>query len=433
VEFVRRVLEVIPVSVFKILSDIEQIQTHRMTPTPTRMEAKDLKEYAQLDLRFELAKATHHVSIFTEGILVMQKTLLGVIQIEPKMLLQEGLRRELVRLIAGAMHGDLTFAEMTNKEIYRRFSKLAATLDGLKRSIEYLQDYIDIAGLKIYQQEIARVINYFAEQEANRYVKKKTFDNSSRYQSRTIPIPRLVSNSGSGLLGDDTGSVNFMGQTMNALLYLTDPTRTIYAPECSAWFTHSAPDVKKGKERPTTEVCGLRTFAVLEKALGAIGIRSIDRLMSFRAGHEFSTFLKFYAAEVHPFRTLLDQIREALFPEYMVVPNATKLYAQAVKKVERLLLPMLKHLRRIGQGQLVRRQIAHLLQFQCQMDAQLLHQNLDAFNRSLVCDVKKHYRDPEKYVFCYSWFFLSFFLSFFPCLSLYYCLPTFSNTTRHDV
>ena len=54
------------------------------------------------------------------------------------------------------------------------------------------QDYIDIAGLKIYQQEMARLINYYTEQEANRYLKKKTFDVASRYQNKAIPIPKLV-------------------------------------------------------------------------------------------------------------------------------------------------------------------------------------------------------------------------------------------------
>lgn len=70
------------------------------------------------------------------------------------------------------------------------YEPIAATLDGLKRSIEYLQDYIGIAGLKMFQEELARVINYNTEQEANRYLKKKTFDSASRYQSKAIPIPR---------------------------------------------------------------------------------------------------------------------------------------------------------------------------------------------------------------------------------------------------
>ncbi len=128
-----------------------------------------------------------------------------------------------------------------------------------------------------------------------------------------------------------TGTVNFMGQTMTALLFLTDSSRTIYAPECSAWFTHSASVDKR--PAPATEVCGLRTFALLEKALGVIGLRGLDRLFAFRTVNEFNLFLKFYASEVHPFRTLLDQVRETLFPESKIIPNASKLYAGVVKKV----------------------------------------------------------------------------------------------------
>ena len=392
VEFVRIVLEIIPVSVFRVLKEIEQIQTHRMPPIPIRLEAKDLKEYAQLDLRFELSKLTHQVSVFTEGVLVMEKTLLGVIQVEPRQILQEGLRRELVRQIATAMHNDLSFREMTKEEINTNISKLAATLDGLKRSIEYLQDYIDIAGLKMYQQEMARVINYNTEQEANRYLKKKTFDSASRYQNKAIPIPRLVSSSAGA--SDDSGAINFTGRVMSAILFLTDSTRTIYAPECSAWFSHSAPDEKK--PTPTVEVCGVRTFALLERSLGVIGLRSLDRLFAFRTVHELNSFLKFYSMDVHPFRTLLDQVREAFFPEYRTVPNATKLYSNAMKKVEKLMLPLLKHIRRIGQSQLIRRQIANVLQFGCQLDAHLLYQALDTFNRGLLTDVRRHYQKPDK-------------------------------------
>jgi hypothetical protein len=56
-----------------------------------------------------------------------------------------------VRLIANAMHNTLTFRKLDTYTITHALTKLAATLDGLKRSIEYLQDYIDFAGLKMYQ------------------------------------------------------------------------------------------------------------------------------------------------------------------------------------------------------------------------------------------------------------------------------------------
>ena len=68
-----------------------------------------------------------------------------------------------------------------------------------------------------------------------------------------------------------------------------------------------------------------------------------------------------------------------------------------MKKVEKLMLPLLKHIRRLGQGQLIRRQISNVLQFGCQLDAHLLHQALDTFNRGLLNDVRRHYRNPEKH------------------------------------
>jgi hypothetical protein len=166
----------------------------------------------------------------------------------------------------------------------------------------------------MYQQEMSRIINYFTEQEANRYLKKKTFDSSSRFQSKAIPIPRLVSASIASNLpskftvSEDLGSsFNFMGRVMNSLLFLTDSTRTVYAPECSAWFVHSASDQKQ-KLQPTQEVCGIRTFALLERSLGTIGLRGLDRLFSFRAVHELNIFLKFYTTEINPFRPFLDQV-----------------------------------------------------------------------------------------------------------------------------
>lgn len=52
-----------------------------------------------MDERYELAKLTHQVSVFTEGILAMEKTLLGIIQVDPRAILEDGLRKELVRQI----------------------------------------------------------------------------------------------------------------------------------------------------------------------------------------------------------------------------------------------------------------------------------------------------------------------------------------------
>ena len=56
-------------------------------------EKVELKDFAQLEDRNQLAKLTHGVSKFTEGILAMQTTLVGIIKVEPKQLLEEGIRK----------------------------------------------------------------------------------------------------------------------------------------------------------------------------------------------------------------------------------------------------------------------------------------------------------------------------------------------------
>jgi WASH complex subunit strumpellin len=47
-----------------------------------------------------LAKLTHEISVCTEGMLVLDKVLMGVIEIEPKEILIDGLRKELGRTLA---------------------------------------------------------------------------------------------------------------------------------------------------------------------------------------------------------------------------------------------------------------------------------------------------------------------------------------------
>lgn len=51
-------------------------------------------------------------------------------------------------------------------------------------------------------------------------------------------------------------------------------------------------------------------------------------------------------------------------------------------------MPMLKIVRRLGQGQLLRRQIANSLQLGCQLEAHHLYQALDTFNIALVSEMR---------------------------------------------
>lgn len=54
-----------------------------------------------------------------------------------------------------------------------KLKEMAATMDGFYRSFEYIQDYVSIYGLKIWQEEVSRIINYNVEQECNSFLRAK--------------------------------------------------------------------------------------------------------------------------------------------------------------------------------------------------------------------------------------------------------------------
>ena len=102
--YVRNVVEVVPISMFEILNEIVGVQTNALKELPTKLEKTALKEYAQDAERAKLSKATYEISIFAQGILAMESTFLGVIELDPKQLLEDGIRKQLVKQITETFH-----------------------------------------------------------------------------------------------------------------------------------------------------------------------------------------------------------------------------------------------------------------------------------------------------------------------------------------
>ncbi len=49
-------------------------------------------------------------------------------------------------------------------EFERKLEELDHTLSGFRLSFEYISDYVSIYGLKIWQEELTRIINFNVEQ-----------------------------------------------------------------------------------------------------------------------------------------------------------------------------------------------------------------------------------------------------------------------------
>jgi len=70
-----------------------------------------LKDNALRETRFALAKKTYEITVMTEGMLKLDKTLMGVIELDPKKVLVNGLRNELCRKLAEILHLEFIFSK----------------------------------------------------------------------------------------------------------------------------------------------------------------------------------------------------------------------------------------------------------------------------------------------------------------------------------
>ncbi len=170
-----------------------------------------LKENVLEKARFELAKKTHEITLLTEGMLKLDKTLMGVIELDPKKVLVVGLRNELCRKLAEILHKQFIFdsnsqqlkndeqIEINKKgkkvqggkaafgEFGHKFEALKSEFVGLKRSIEYIQDFLNVQGEKIWREEFQRIVELAVEKEATKLVNKKFTANIDANETQYIP------------------------------------------------------------------------------------------------------------------------------------------------------------------------------------------------------------------------------------------------------
>uniref|UniRef100_A0A674AJR1 WASH complex subunit 5 n=1 Tax=Salmo trutta TaxID=8032 RepID=A0A674AJR1_SALTR len=320
VTYVRKVLQIIPESMFTSLAKIIKLQIHAIMEVPTRLDKDKLKDYAQLGARYEVAKLTHAISIFTEGILMMKTTLVGIIKVDPKQLLEDGIRKELVRRVAYALHKGLIFNP-----------------------------------------------------------KAKIQDWQSVYQSTHIPIPKFPS-------VDE--SATFIGRLCREILRITDPKVTCYMDQLNTWY-----DLKTHQE-----VTNNRLFSEIQDTLGTFGLNGLDRLLCFMIVKELQNFLSVFQKTILRDKAMVDVFKamlSAVNPVKGIVANASKVYANAVAKTQKIWGPYLESIMKVGQMQILRQQIANELNYSCKFDSKHLAAALENLNKSLLADIEAHYQDPS--------------------------------------
>lgn len=380
VVFVRKVLHIVPISIFEVLKKIVQLLVSHLKECPTKLARKDLKEQSQVETRHKLAEHTAEIAKFANGILAMESTLVGVIQVDPHQLLEDGIRKELTRQITFELHESLKFDSkkvLTAEEFDQSLQALAKQLHGIKQAFEYIQDYVNMHGLRIWIEEFSRIVNFNVEMECNAFMQKKLYHWRSRYQSDSIPIPYFERAS-----TKDTYS--FLGRIVQHLLSMTDPRKITFVPSLGSWY-----DLTTGKE-----VVGTRTFNSILDAIGTQGLTALDRLLCFIVAKDLQILIGMIRKSVEPHHELFARIKKDLTPVSGVPLVAGKHYAALEQVLTKLFVDATEILVRIGRIQLIRNHIANELRSSCKLNSGSLFLALATANRALLGDLDRHYADP---------------------------------------
>ncbi|KAH8408087.1 hypothetical protein KR222_003047 [Zaprionus bogoriensis] len=386
--FLRRVLQIVPETMFSILARIIQLLTNVIKEFPTRLEKEKLREYAQFEERSKVAQLTNSIAVFTKGILMMKKTLVGVIELDPKQLLEDGIRKELVNHLANAYNLGLIFNAEKGKSavqvLQQKLQALAKTIEGYRRSFEYIEDYLRVQGLRILLEESQRIVNYNVEKECNCFLRNKVQEWQSRFQSQTIPIPNFQP-----LQGDASKSNNFIGRLAHELLRCTEPRQCIYLELKCTWYEKRAPHNEL--------LAGSSFFGVLREAMAPAGMVGLERLYAHMLADELKQNLDKLQKNLTSDRMWCDalsamtkELESRDFPGDVVGKQPLKYYQSYTQRWLRVWPTLLDWMLSLGHKQLLRQQIASELSFSSKCDAKLLENTTETLNRALMLELSSN-------------------------------------------
>ena len=298
VDYAASVLEVVPARMFEILTRSIAVHAGKLLELPTRLEKTALKDHAQLEERYALAEATHAVAVFTQGIFAMERTFMGVIELDPRQLLERGVRQQVCAHISAATAEELVFAvaqagylssssrEATLEEFEGRLESCAARLGGLKASFEYIQDFVNVTGLSVWHAELGRVAADAASLECGAVRRSEGLRAHAAAEAPASDSEASGSGEDDGDGADathrqgrvprhtDADGGTWLGRLCSELRRHTSPLTTVYLPSHPAWHV-PVDGVDAAKE-----VVGLRMAASLHAAIGLPGIAALDRLLT---------------------------------------------------------------------------------------------------------------------------------------------------------
>ena len=390
VKFVKDILQIIPQSVFQILSHISDIFSSGFKEIPLKLPKIEIKNYIQEEKRFDLAQSVHKISMFTKGIYLMEKTLMGVIEVDPKIILEEGIRKELLRLLAYVYHNMINFGPDDKIDISSKLEELINKIKSLKKSFIYIQDYININGSKMWCEEMHKLINYYVEIEANKFLKKKIKIKEEEQELQRYLLAFISP------LKNSPQSRTFLGRLMNYVISLTNPKKSWFCPANYIWYDLST---KKN------EIFGIRTINKIKEAIGIEGFQGFGKLLGYYNYQNILNMPIYYnqITSIPNINTLLKNISQEFGNPFVIkFKNKEKDYKNLLYRIEsfdnRISQEIFDRILKIGQIEFLRKLQNFSLSENSEVEAYILSSQIKSMNEINLLILKNNinlkFNDP---------------------------------------
>jgi len=368
VKFVGNVLQIIPKSVFNLHDVVISIFAKGFQELPIKIAKADLKDYSQFDERYQLAKTVHQISLFTKGILMMEKTLMGIIEVDPKNILEDGIRKELLNLLANNFNKAIDFTSGYYVDLNAKLQELIKRINCIKRSFIYIQDYININGSRMWYEEMHRLINYYVDIEANKFLPRKI--RLERYDTEKYPIPRYQP------LSKDTESFTFIGRLVRYIISITKAKVATYYPTTYTWYDASS-----------KEIIGIKNFNMIKQSMGVEGFQGLSRLLSYMNHYNIYIIKNTHSKMINDktnlksIKQIADLLANPFFIEFTEKETYKNLFYVISSYGKNLSYTFTNMILQLGHIEILRKLVTHSLKESVEVDSALLSTQLENLNR----------------------------------------------------
>jgi len=363
--FLRSVLEEIPRLIFGLLGQISEQKAAR--PDDRLASTIPLDEFqnyssSSIAARDQVTVLTQRIALLVRGIRETDITVLGVIRVEPRAVLTDGLRRELARQTEVLFSG-LSFPAggkmPTRKEFVAPLSKLAASSNTCRRSFEYVQDYLGVSALQMWHSELRRVVRSQLRLEVRALCRRKTKPGVYPHLYADLGVHSSVGVTG-GLLGK-----TFISRTAAVLLTLSDP-KTTTGGLLSEW--------RADQDTPLDGLC----FEVLFQAVGVPGLSAISHYLGILVASRMKQLIDSLTADITGQTRSALQGAEVQARSFGPSSNTAQVLRNAAVRTDKVCGSLIDSLVSIGQCQLLLRRLARSLQLAARLEAPIMWESMGA-------------------------------------------------------